>query len=229
MGLSIDASQNYLIWGNCEQISFRSKTQGDGAQYAISTAKRRAPTYRELSASNGAYTGQDVVWLIPATVIPGNMPIPKPADRVIDALGNTWTALEVALNTLKSTWRLMTRNLNLAYQLYDLIDIQRPGITYDVAGGAVRGWPDDATASGSIPYRQIPAKVQLISQDDNESLGVLGAKAKYSVFVGQDVIVNKTDRVKWTSAGVTTYLDVLGQSNPQRIDELPVLDCETLP
>lgn len=234
MVLSVNALSNYQIWGNTEEVFLYSVTRGGATGTAlvtgnpceIDTAKRRAPTYKELSASNGAYTGQDLVWLLPAALMNGAPNAPKPGDRIKDAAGNTWTVLEAALNALKSTWRLMTRNLALAHQLYDLIDIQRSAVTYDAAGGALRGWPDDPSPTGTVVYASLPAKVQLLTQATSEVLGVFGLKGTYAVFVGQDVVIQKMDRIAWKpTGGAATYLDILGQHNPQRIDELPILDC----
>jgi hypothetical protein len=233
MGLSLNTTRNYLVWGNTEGITYGVVSRNGAAlvvqadnQYPVAIAKRRAPTYRELSASNGAYTGQDLVWLVPAALI---ALVPKPGDRVLDASLHTWTVLEVALNALQSTWRLMTRNLALAYQLYDVIDVQRPAVTYDAAGGVLRNFPDDATPGGTVPYPKVTAKVQLVTQEIALNLGIAGMKGTYAVIVAQDVSVQKFDRVKWITGGTTTYLDVLGQHDPQRIDQLPVLDCVAQP
>lgn len=234
MGLSIDASQNYKVWGNTEPITLGSvERQGTGLAVQstanIPIAKRRAPTFRELSASNGAYTGADLVWLLPVAQLPTGTPNPKPGDRIPDASGTIWTVLEAALNALKSTWRLMTRNLALAYQLYDTIDIQRAAITYDKAGAIVRGWPDDATPTGTVVYPALPAKVQLLTQETKEVFGVYGLSGTYAVTVAHDLVTQKMDRIAWRPSGTTIYLDILGQHNPQRIDELPVLDCQLQP
>jgi hypothetical protein len=71
--------------------------------------------------------------------------------------------------------------------------------------------------------------VQLLTTELTETLGVHGFKGKYAVTVSQDVTTVQGDRIKWTSPTGTVYLDILGQHNPQRIDELPVLDCQVLP
>ncbi len=226
--MNIDASQNYLVWSNTEAVTFGSKSSQGTSNYFVPIAKRRAPTYKELAASNGAYTGQDLVWLLPNALLPAGAK-PKPGDPVTDADGTKWTTLEVAWNALKATWRMVTRNLVLAYQLRALIDIQRPAITYDGAAGVLRGWPDDASPSGSVAYAAVPAKVQLITQETQEVFGVLGLQGNYAVTVGQDVAILKVDRVKWNSPTGTVYLDILGQRNPQRIDELPLLDCASYP
>ncbi len=215
---TLDHSQEYLVWDNREAVTFRSRGTNASQDFPISDAKRRAPTYKELAASNGAYTGQDLVWLIPATLAPAytSRSAPKPGDKVVSAEA-TWTALEVALNNLKSTWRLVTRNLVLAYDLRDTVDIERATVTYDAAGGPLRTF--------AAVYSALACKVQLITQELADVLGVRGFKGTYAVTVAQDVTLVQGDRVKWGSV----YLDVLKQHNPQRIDELPVLDCVKLP
>lgn len=225
--MALDTSEDYLVWENREAVTFRSRTRTGGTDFPITDAKRRAPTYKELAASNGAYTGQDLVWLLPAVLAPSasGQHAPKPGDKVTDDDGVIWTALEVALNKLKQTWRLVTRNLVLAYDLRDTIDIQRPTISYDAAGAITRTWPDDETPGGSNAYEGLAAKVQLITDETVDILGVRGLKGNYAVFVAEDVEIQESDRIKWDGV----YLTIKTLRNPQRIDELPVLDCELLP
>jgi hypothetical protein len=237
----IDTSQNYLVWDACEPIIFGSANKSMGNQQAkhvisnqeitVGLAKRRAPTTKELSTSNGAYTGADLVWIIPRLEYQTGFPPPKPGDYVLDNDGVQWTILPagVSFNALKSDWKCFTRNLVLAYQLYDLIDIQRPAISYDAAGAIVRSWPDDAIPQGATIAYQLPAKVQLLTQQSSLALGVSGMRGDYAVIINKDLELVKSDRVAWYTPKGTVYLDILAQHNPQRIDELPVLDCQALP
>lgn len=225
----IDASDNYLVWVN--PVTGTYVTRGYNQQsLPLSPVYSRPPTWAEMSASNGAYTRVDRVWLIPKAIYPGGFPIPKPGDQIIDQEGVTWTVLERALKALRSTYWFMTRDLVLAHQLYDLIDIQRPGITYDEAGAIVRTWPDDPnTPAGAVLYKQLAAKVQLITQESVFALGISGLKGNYVCYVAKDVDIVKGDRLAWYKPSGVVYLDILGQHDPQRIDALPVLDCQQLP
>jgi hypothetical protein len=232
----ISALSDPSVWDNYETISLTSTrtTAASGGSLidADILAKGRAPTFKEQAKSGGVYTSQDKVWLVP--VLNTTFTALKPADTVTDADGNVWTVLEAALNTWKSFWRLMTRNLVLAFDLKDQISIQRATITYDAAGAPVRAWPDNNVAgvsvAGSTPYGQVAARVQLLRQEEAEERGLRGKKSFYDVIIGQQVVLALAgqDRVKWLTvpaSAPTAYLDIDKLRDPLRIDELPVLEC----
>lgn len=245
--MNIDATANWLVWDNTEAVTYtshRTTTASAGdAVLANVTAKRRNPSDRELAVSQGVYTSQDLVWLVPQANLTGltpggdKEPVAKPADTITDAAGNVWTVLEVFFNTLKSTWRLMTRNLAIAFDLQDAVDIQRYTLTYDAAGAPVRAWPDNNVgtilAAGSTPYAALPARAQLLTDEIKDERGLRGFQGNYAVYLSQQVQVTQEDRVKWTdkstSPATVRYLDILGIHNPLRIDELPVLDARLAP
>lgn len=186
--------------------------------------KRRAVNQREQVASGGVYTGADLVWLLPAAVIPAGL-IPKPADVIVDDEGTRWTALSVERNKNRQTWRLTTRNLALAHQLDHTIDIQRADLGTDAAGGLVRFWPDSSPSGGSTPYAGISARVQLKTKEEVDQRGMRGFKETYEVTVDRQVKLTTNDRIKWTLAGDMVYLDISGLHNPELIDQLPVIDA----
>lgn len=217
--MALDLTNDYLIFDGMEAVAFTSKKTAGNVQTAITKALGRAPTYKELAPSNGAYTGQDKVWIIPQTLLGATTP--KPGDFVT-ASSDNWTALEVKKIALGSSWWLMTRNLVLANDLRDTIDIERAAVTYDAAGGKVRTFP---TAGGTTPYANLAAKVQKLTDALKMVLGVEGFQGTYAVIVAQDLTITDDDRVKWGAL----YLDIVGMKNPSRIDELPVLDCVLQP
>ena len=96
------------------------------------------------------------------------------------------------------------------------------------AGAYVKTWPEDG--GGSTLYPSLPARVQLLTADEAEDRGIKAFRQAFSVIVLKQ-IPNLTleDRIKWTQAGVTKYLSVVGVHNPSRIDELPVIDAAILP
>ena len=51
-------------------------------------------------------------------------------------------------------------------------------VTYDVAGGALRGWPDDVSPSGTVPYAQLASKVQLLTTESAMVLGSVGPQGQ---------------------------------------------------
>jgi head-tail adaptor len=219
MAVALDLTSDYLVFDGLESVTFTSKKAAGNVQTVISKALGRAPTYRELSVSQGVYTAQDKVWIVPKTLL--DPTTPKPAD-FITAGSDNWTALEVKKTALGSSWWMLTRNLVLAADLRDTIDIQRAAVTYDAAGGKVRTFP---AAGGTTPYQSLPAKVQKLTEALKIVLGVEGFQGTYAVIVSQELTITEDDRVKFGSL----FLDIVGMKNPSRIDELPVLDCVLQP
>ena len=220
MNLTLDVSTDYTIWDNRESVTYRLKTSSGAYQlYDLTDCMAEAPTFKEQAASGGVYTSQDRAWNLPAKIVTAAVMAgqPKPGDQITDENGSTWTVLNVALNTWKTCWRLMCRNLALAYGLRDTITIQRGSVTRDASGSHRVTWHDQ--------YTGVQARVQLVSQRSMDMLGVTGTKGDYLVVIDRDIERTAVDRVVWG----TTYLDINELRNPQRIDELPVLDCTKVP
>jgi hypothetical protein len=193
----------------------------------IRVAKRRALTWKELSASNGAYTGNDLVWLFPQEVMVNGLN-PKPGDVVRDQDGRRWTALEVQHGKWRETWRLVTRDLVLAFDLRDSIDIERPALSYDAAGAAVLRYPtgpDPTKFGGVVLYHNLPARIQEIDREIVDERGIHGFRGRYQIIVGRQIDVNEDDRIVFHGR----YYDIIGLHDPDRLDMLPVLDCELRP
>lgn len=230
MDLSTAFAGDYQSWDNVQAVTHTAgRLGGGGADTAVAVAKRRALTFKELTASAGAYTGLDRVWLVPAAVLAGGFSI-TPGDTLTDAAGTAWTVLEAGLGKFGQTWKLTCRDLVLVNALTYLIDVERAHLTQDAAGGTVRNWPGSG-AGGTVPYAQIRASVQPDEAEPADERGVRSGLARYRVTVERQLALKlDRDRVRWTdAAGVTHYLDITRLRNPARIDELPVLDCELRP
>ena len=226
MTFDLNLTYDWLIFDGLQEITFTSRritadSQGDQIDSQIQ-ALRRAPTFKELAASNGAYTGQDVVWHVPAVQL--TVGPPKPRDTVIDSDNVSWTVLEVQWDTLKSRWRLITRNPIIAYDLRDEVSIEQCTITYDAVGAPVRTWPP---IGGQILYPNIPARVQPDDSVVVDQRGVRGDLETYFVFLAEQVPILdvRECRVNWNGV----YLDITGSRQSERIDELPMLTAERRP
>jgi len=226
---TMDFSNDFLLWDFAEAVILadRPTVANPAQQVQIATALRSQVTDREKSPSNGAYAGFETNWFLPANLMGGL--VASPGMTVTDGKGTRFTILTADYDEADKVYQCGTVDLVLANQLRDQIDIQRATVTYDSATSALRTWPADYTSSLNV-YSQLPAKVQLLNQETQEVFGVLGFHGKYAVTVIRDVSILKHDRIRWYQRdGTSVFLDVLGQTNPQRIDELPVLDCELLP
>ena len=194
-----------------EQRELRSSTD------FVSVAKRRNVTIREQAASGGVYTGSDVNWHIPATLLVSGV-IPRVGDVVIDGKQRRWTVLEVQENHWGQHFKLTTRDLRIAHNLRDTIIIQRATIIKDAAGVNVKLFPPDG---GSVTYNNLPCRVQLISEQVLDERGIRGREGTYTITADRQIDVNTEDRILWGQL----ILDVVGYRQAELISDLPVLDA----
>lgn len=197
------------------------------AEDFASVAKRRNLTRKEQAASFGTYTAKDRVWLVPAAVMGPGFEI-KPGDVIVGKRPlnefdtDRWTVLEADLGKYGQTWRLTTRNLSLAYELQELINIERPAVSYDAAMAPVKAWPTGPQPLGGIVlYGNLPARPQLLTKEIKDERGIRGLERRYDVIVGRQVAVTNEDRIAWRGE----YLDIIGYRNAERIDELPIIEA----
>ena len=58
--------------------------------------------------------------------------------------------------------------------------------------------------------------------DTADERGIRGSRIRYDVIVDRQIRVDEEDRVYWAGR----YLEIRGLRNGERVDELPVLECE---
>jgi head-tail adaptor len=189
----------------------------------IPWARFRASNRKEQMASGGVYTAEDKACLFPQAVLTPGL-VPKVRDVVIDLDdGSRWTVLEANLGKLDQTWKLMTRNLALAHDLVDRVDVQRAAVSYDRGGYLLKAWPP---AGGTTPYRQIPARVQLVADQVVDQAGIRGFLGTHQCFVDRELAdVTNEDRVLFQGR----YYEVRGYRQSEAVDQLPYLELELVP
>lgn len=219
ISLDFEVDDDHLVFDGRHTVAVRSvKADRSYTEATVANAIRGALSRSEIAASNGAYTGQDVTYRFRAqdcTITP------KPGDKVVYS-GAVWTVLQSQTIVWGRSHRLICRNLSIAYDLRDEVDIQRPAITRDTAGGLVKAWPP---SGGRVVYTGLKAKVQLLSEAKEEYLDVAGFTGQYSVYVDDQIVIQPTDRLKWG----TIFLEIKTIRNPNQIAQLPVLDCVKVP
>lgn len=215
MSFGVDASANYLTWGNVQAVQVTSIANSGDSIFEISVAKRRAPGFTELAPSGGVYTKQDVVWLLPKVLADDVGFTPKPGDKVT-AEGVNWTILECPLNTLRSTYRCMTRDLILAYDLRGELSVNRPAATTttDDAGGR--------TYTYTQPYSGIACRFQETSSEPSDERGKRATVKRYTVTVNQRLRLTMEDQIVDENGEV---YELTGWDNADRIDQLMTLEC----
>lgn len=231
--MQLDFSDDALSWDQVESVSYEAArlapfplpgaaVPNANAPDFVPWVKRRALTQRELAASGGVYTGRDVVWLLPSKFLSPTR-VPKPGDVVVDKDQQRWTALEVGLNKWRNTWRLMCRNLSVALDLNDVVNIERADITYDASGVPVKAFPTGLPPlGGRTLYAGLRARVQPVTDEIKDQRGIRGFESQFDVTVERDVDVTNEDRVWWPARGI--YLDIRTVQRSRRIDELPYLE-----
>ena len=208
---------DWQYWSDREPVTLLTHTKVSDVSHPLASAKRRALTYRELSAANGVYTGQDLVWLLPAAVLPSGV-VPKMADVIRDSTGTPWTVLEAALNTLQTYWRLTTRDRVLAYGLRDTISVWRPTNAASPAG--------DRTPKYKPLYLNVQARIQPQAQDATDRLGKRFLSERFQIYVERDLGVEINDQVR---DGTGKIYQITGYEDPSQVTLLPSIMCEVNP
>ncbi len=222
--MRVDTRMDYLAWDNVEPITIEQTLRGGMRTLAVETAKGRNIRSREKSPSGGVYVGYERNWHVPAVLLPPET-ILKPADIIVDSQGKRETVLTADYDRLKQRWQLGVVDLMLAMDLRDQVVIQRPAISYNTSGAAVKVFPP---GGGTVLFTR-PARVQPMTQDIADERGVRYARDQYDVIVGGTITGTDSsqDRVVWTDRqGKTWNLDIVSIHNSERIDELPYLVCE---
>lgn len=220
MSFGVDASVNYRTWGNVQAVRLSSHAKLGDTNFEIATAKRRAPNFKEVTSSGGVYTSQDVVWLLPKTLLDtagatGNK-APKPGDKIndLEGVGTLWTILECPLNTLRSTYRCMTRNLILAYDLRSALSVRRPGATTTDNAGS-------RTYAYTTPYDSIPCRFQETASRVADERGKRVTVRDFTVTVDRRLYLTIEDQI--VDADGEIY-ELLSWDNADRIDQLQTLN-----
>src|SRR5215469_18514348 len=252
MPTDLDMSQVYLVWTNCTQITYESARARasivdvpavyDGMTpaptppastnviYQIATAKRRPTDSKEASPSEGAVIDDDCLWIIPDVMFPagvaskvGDVIVEKTDSANEEQPGTRWIVRQVQWRKNRWTRWLTCVNARIMADLQDTITIERPKITYDTAGVAVKQFPSDATnPAGVVLYANLPARVQMLTKPEADEMGIRGSEGRYEVTVANDVNVTREDRIKLTSG---VYLDIVDMRSMMTLDALMVIEC----
>lgn len=207
-------ANDYKIWANRESVALISVARTRTTQNSLTDCKRRAPSYREQIASGGAVRSDDLVWLVPTAVLPDGVD-PKPADRIREANGTEWTVLAASLNTLRTWWRLETRNMVVVENLRELISLWRPENGQDFASGRK---PTFRPVSLGIP-----ARIQETLAETQDRLGKRQTVKRYQVAVGERIYPEALDQIRDSAGNV---YQVLSSESPDRIDQLQIINVE---
>jgi hypothetical protein len=229
--MQLDLSAEHVAWDNTEAVALESADRPSADVVSIGLAKRRSVRGREKSPSGGAYVGYELTWHIPARFVPPGIR-PKPGDAIVDGDGRRWTVLTVDLMRAGERWQLGTVDLELALGLRHVIDLERAEILYTPAGAPLKRFPSAPPESrgGRVLHANLPARVQLATEEVTEDRAVRAWLRTYQVWVAKPVPdLVEDDRIRWVENGQALYLDVVSVRNPERIDELWMIEAEHRP
>jgi hypothetical protein len=192
--------------------------------------KRRAPTWKEMTASAGAVTARNLVWLLPSPNLPEGV-TPRAGDqiRASETTGEeiNHTILEAQTGKFGNTHRCVTIALAVVYELSALGVLTRPDNTQDAAGRAAL---TNYSAVGSVRCRVQPSDSQT-----GEAFGRVTIPRKFNAVIETPLAIQAHDVFTVTTyaspggrvAGTQAYT-VLGFHNPERLDQLMSLDLELI-
>lgn len=222
MPLDLDFSDDYAIYDDPEQVVYEQPRRGLAPILTpVPNAIRLVLSVRERYASGGAYQSGDVKWLLPANVLPQGFAA-APGGVVVDSEGARYTVLDHTWERLQKIWECNCRNLAIAFNLRDRVSIERPEISYDAAGAAVKTFPP---YGGKVIYSGILARVQHTEESIVDERGIRGFSTRYDVIVDRQVEITTDDRVLWNGK----IMDIIGHRNDGRIDDLPVVETVLKP
>jgi hypothetical protein len=198
-------------------------------QVSVTWQSADGSTERSLSAIAGPVKSTDVtgtegglrlvsrVWNVcSASLQPGDLP--APGDRMIDEAGLEWTIAETSWVSLSTRWRLECRRLDWSAARVQYIRLDRPTITHDSSGGAVRTWlPVEFNRPAVIQPRSMPKQDESWTRTRSQWV---------DVFVHETVVFQRDDRIVTESNDVITIRDV---SISSRVGEPTVVHGEMAP
>jgi len=229
--VQLDLSNDYLCWDNVESVTLQSTRKGN-MTCTLGIVLRGQLSNKEIAKSGGAYTGLDLTFLIPNAQLPAGT-VPKPADVITDGSNTAYTVLQVNGQCKDANgfqvWQTICRDPIIAYDLQDLVNIERATLSTDDTGAVVKTFPP---VGGQTPYANLPCRVQVLNEAITDQRLIHAVEGSYAVYVSMQLAVNVAeDRIKWTPRGslAPQYLDMVTYHDAQLIDQLPVIEARLRP
>lgn len=189
--------------------------RGSSNSVAITHALQRALRIAEIVASDGKYRAGDVRWHVPAVEITVD---PRLGDSLVDTAGNRYVILDKEYATLEVRWRLVCRNLAIAYGLDDTVSVLRATWSKGDGGAAEPAWNTWKTG--------IRARIQPLRIDPQMAHESRFSAKQFEIYLGEDVLLDHSHRIQ-DSKGV--IYKVIKSEGQERIGELQAVLTEVTP
>ncbi|MDO8472576.1 MAG: hypothetical protein Q7T05_02020, partial [Dehalococcoidia bacterium] len=128
--MQMSQESDYLCWDQTEVLHWTSRRRaaaGGDMTATIHHVRRHMVGVKEAATSGGAYSSGDVLFFVPAAVLPESIGEPKMADWIADDQGVRYTALSVDHRRRDSkrvqTYKVQARDLTIVFELLDIITI----------------------------------------------------------------------------------------------------------
>lgn len=207
--MTLNLSTDYLIFDNAQAVTWTQASTG--TEISVASALRREIKNTERQPSNGTYRHGDVWWEVPVTLLTTE---PGPGDTLTDASSNEWTVLQVDVSTLASRYRCHCRNMRIAHNLRQLLQVWYGETCKDETGAAVRNWQ---------PGERFYGRIQPAETTNTEEHGQRAQMTGYDVYCAEQLDMSREMLVE-TEDG--TQYKVTSSRNAEQIGELMVLEVE---
>jgi hypothetical protein len=230
--MQLDHSVDWMVWDNAESVQYTSSRHGD-MQDTLPTVLRGELSSTEIAKSGGAYTGLDLTFLVPAALLAPGF-VPKPGDVITDADNVAYNVLQVHGQQRDAAgfqvYKCVCRDPIIAYDLQDLITIERAAISYDASGAVVKTYPPDG---GRVLAAKLAARVQDTAINTVSERLIVGPETSHVIYLSREIsgLSVTEDRVKYVERGTTAVrvLDLVRSYNTGQIAELPALEAKLRP
>jgi hypothetical protein len=198
-----------------ETVTLRCSSNDGALPLAVvAPALRRRVTAREAAASGHRYALGDVVWHLPAAMLPVT---PRLAEVIVDGSGRWWTILQLQLDTLQSRWRCVTRDMAIAAALDDVVAVLKATYTKDADGVAHADW--------RVCQTGLRAKIEPTAVAFKPDTAGAQSLAQCRIYIQSDFTFDETHRLQGPDGAVYKITAV---QSPQRIGELRSIDAVRL-
>ncbi len=142
-------------------------------------------TAREAANSGGVYITGDIRWSISGPLLTRE---PKPRDRLTDGTGTAWVVLDWSYSRLTKEYQLNSRDLRIAADLRDLVDVYRPTWSADAAGSPIPSY--------AAVYSGLYARIQETDGQTTEERGKITTERHYTIYFQDTIEVTAEDQIR---------------------------------
>lgn len=190
------------------------KRRGSAMTIAVPKAWRYSSIRQAAEPGVAAAVQSDVVWQFGWS---DSVEKPRVGDLLIDAAHECWTILSVEIRGNNSRLRCLTRNLRIAHELNNRVEIQQASWEDGESGPEIVGWTTLSTA--------VPAHIQPERTIVDDSADPSTSTSTYRVLLEDDTPLDHNHRIVDAEGRAYRVLEYL---QAERIDALPTAQVKLM-